>query len=355
VTMVGCLRKILLLLFALRPEAQDRVRVASVDDHVQLASATDDGHGIDAQTTPAQGNSLRKGTSALLLSEGNVSGLVESLPNETVSASILLPHAEWPREPDAQEHTVSSMQQVMMVLAVGSSYLVHASPSCAVQTMRKRGTVSGRDSAPFVALAIGCIHWTVYGLLRYLRSGEHKFLVIFVGYAPGSLLGTYYTIIYWLSCDEKDSLRDLKRFLCAAVAVVVVESFIMSMQPARQALKFLGFVSSLLSTIVSISTVSTVRTVLRTRSVASLPTEIVVTGFLSNILWAVIAVRLADSFLIFTIVLGLICGVVGLGLTLRFHQRTRWLWEPKETFMAARELDDWTSGVFLRTPLNLEE
>merc|ERR1712129_625976 len=95
----------------------------------------------------------------------NTSGILTSLPNETISASILLPRAEWSPEPDEQEHT---LMQVMMVLAVGGAYVQYFSPMFAVQVMRKRGSVGGRDSGPFVALACACFHWTLYGLLRFL-------------------------------------------------------------------------------------------------------------------------------------------------------------------------------------------
>jgi len=249
---------------------------------------------------------------------------------------------------------VSSMQQILMVLAVISGYLQHFSPMCAAEAMRKRGSVFGRDSGPFVALACACSHWTVYGLLRFFITGKHRFLVIFIGNGPGSLLGTYYTIIYWLSCDEEDGLRNLKRFLCAVVAVVVTEFISASIQPARQALKFFGFMCSMVSSIVGFSTLSTARTVLRTQSVKSMPTDLLVTSLLSNLMWGAIGIQLADPFLMSTCALNIFLSLVGLGLTARFHSRTRWLWEPKATLRVARELDDWTSGVFLRTPLNLE-
>jgi len=250
---------------------------------------------------------------------------------------------------------VSSMQQVTVVIAIGSGYLTHFSPICAVEAMRKRGSVFGRDSGPFVALTASCSHWTVYGLLRFLMTGKHSFLVIIIGNGPGFLLGTYYTIIYWLSCDDEDGLRGLKRFLCAAAVAVFIESIAMSVQPARQALKFFGFTCSMVSSLIGFSMLSTARTVLRTRSAKSMPLDILVTSLLSNLMWGVIGLQLADPFLTSTCALTMFLALVGLGLIARFHQRTRWLWESKATLSVARELDDWTSGVFLRTPLNLEE
>mmetsp|Transcript_3475 Transcript_3475/g.11471 ORF Transcript_3475/g.11471 Transcript_3475/m.11471 type:complete len:348 (+) Transcript_3475:59-1102(+) len=283
------------------------------------------------------------------------------------ASSIGLPHAVAPGIPrspltdpmisadDTLARWRAAFQTGVQVAAVGSNYLQHVSPFWSVLAIQKVGSVGELSPVPYITLLCNCAHWCSYGLLGWLFTGDSQKLLMTYGNVLGCVLGLYYTAVYWWSCDNRGLLQCMKRHLLFIAALVALECMLLELVPTALGLQVIGSVCTALSIAVAASPLSTVGTVVKMQSVESMPVHLALASLLAAVLWSLCGLLLSDLFLLGTNAVNVCASLLSLALIVRFHPKTRWMWDLRGPAAQSALGDSKFEEDPLRAPLNRPE
>jgi len=173
--------------------------------------------------------------------------------------------------------------------------IVQVSPYGQVRRWEMRGDVGSADSAPFISIAFGGWQWSFYGLLAWIKTGRTGFLVLVQSNILGALLGTYYTIAFWLHCQSELGKLSFQRYLSSALALVIFEVSTFAVLTSERQLLIVGLISAFCSFVSAMSILITVPSVVRSKDSRTIPGPIAVSSAFSSTCWTVCGILLHDE------------------------------------------------------------
>lgn len=206
--------------------------------------------------------------------------------------------------------------------AVASNIFVQLAPWRSVRSMAKRGSVGSVDPGTYVSLTACGLHWTTYGFLCFLITAEPGTLVIMYANAGGAIMGAYYIRVFKAICDNDSCLHRLRVYLIVFATLVFCEACAAWFRTPEQVRHIVGLVSTGMSICLAASPLLTLGTVLRTRSVGSMPADLVLVCCCSALLWTIVGLELDDHFVVVTNFSALCFALVSLSVLVRFHPVT---------------------------------
>jgi uncharacterized protein with PQ loop repeat len=190
--------------------------------------------------------------------------------------------------------TTVSFAAFVKSMCIAGNMMVQLSPFPQVLRWKSQHSTGHSDAAPFVAIAFGGAQWSFYGLLSWIVTRNHGFLVLVQANFLGAVLGTYYLFEFYRNCSSELSLSRLRKYLTAVFMLVLVELCgVISLSPERAVLGA-GLISSLCSVLGASAVLVTLAEVIRSKDARSIPGLFAFASLCSSIMWCFCGCLLHD-------------------------------------------------------------
>lgn len=203
-----------------------------------------------------------------------------------------------------------SFAALVKVLCVAGNVWVQVSPFPLMKSWGKLGHTGEADAAPFVTIAFNGSQWTYYGIFAWYITQRSAFLVLVQSNIIGSVLGTYYTVMFCRYCRNEAAFQQLKLYFSAVAMLVLFEGSAFAVLPSERALFITGLISSFCGFIGALSMLVTLPTVIKMQDARSIPGAYVLANFVSSLSWCACGWLLNDPLVMAPNVVSGISGAV---------------------------------------------
>jgi len=194
-----------------------------------------------------------------------------------------------------------ALKLILPGVAIGSSIFQAFSPLQSVLRMTREKSVGEQESLPFVSLAFSCAHWCLYGLLSWILAGDASLLVLLYANVFGTFLGIFYATVFQRTCKDNMKLGKLNASWKTVAAILASEIAIaLLLNSKAAALSLFGWTSTILSVCLAVAPLAALPTILRTRSVTSMPKDLILATLLASTAWLLTGLTIGDSFVVAT-------------------------------------------------------
>lgn len=174
----------------------------------------------------------------------------------------------------------------LKVACMAGNIFYTVSPIPQVQGWEYEGCTGNVDAAPYVTMALNGWQWCFYGFAAWLIKENDSFLVLVYANCLAAMLGIYYTSSFYRFCHNQSTSSNLKQYLSAAVALLLLETSIWLTLPHVQALMLHSIIASLCSFVSAMSVLAALPTVMRTHDTSAICAPLVLANLIGGFLWA---------------------------------------------------------------------
>jgi solute carrier family 50 protein (sugar transporter) len=182
----------------------------------------------------------------------------------------------------------------------------------AVARAKEAGSLGVVNPLPFVAMVLNCTGWVAYA---YVNGGAAGHL-IFVGNAPGVLLGTYYVLSAVMLMDPGPERERVGNLFTAALAFWSVVGWFVTCVPVGvdNARDIVGVAGCCALCVFYGAPLSVLAKVIRTRDSSSISGPLAVASLCCGFMWSVFGFATADPYLAIPNSFGVVLSLTQLGL-----------------------------------------
>ena len=214
-----------------------------------------------------------------------------------------------PEEPSVLKE---NFETVLKVLGTASNIVLQLSPLRLVTDMRMHKSAMGFSPAPLLALMACGYQWSFYGYFAFGVTQNVAFLTLVYANILGLILGLYYLGTFCVF-SSTEGLNSLLRDGLAALVIFTLEGIYCALETdVSRALVCAGLLSAALSILVSISPMVSLRSAIASKSIKSIPLDIIIASFISCLLWALLGLLLNDPWVWIPNATGLCMGIIQL-------------------------------------------
>lgn len=160
------------------------------------------------------------------------------------------------------------------------------SPLAQVQGWESKGCTGNVDAAPYVMMAFNGCQWCFYGFAAWQIRANDGFLVLVYANWLGAMLGFYYTCSFSRHCRNLSTSGNLKQYVTAGSALLLLEVSMWLTQPHERALVLHSLIASFCSFMGALSVLAVVPTVTRTGDAAAICGPLCAANLIGGMLWA---------------------------------------------------------------------
>lgn len=178
-----------------------------------------------------------------------------------------------------------TLAAVIKGFCVAGNVMVHVSPFPQAKSWGTIGHTGEVDAAPFITIAFNGSQWSYYGLLAWYITQRSGFLVLVQSNIIGSVLGIYYTLMFYRYCRNEAAFQQLKLYISGVATLILLEGSALAILPKENALFLTGLISSFCGFIGALSMLVTLPIVIKHRDGNSIPGAYVLANFASGLCW----------------------------------------------------------------------
>eukprot|EP00736_Rhodelphis_marinus_P008134 Rmarinus@m.12718 len=176
----------------------------------------------------------------------------------------------------------STLGSVLPFLCFGNFFFLQISGLKTLREIQRNRDTGLLSILPFLSLAVNCIIWVIYGILR-------KDIAVVVPNVSGMILGAYYTYNFTKYCRR----YPLPQILVSLVILAAV--FILA---AVGAVDAIGYIGSALAIALLSSPLATLKTVLKMKNTKAMPRATSIATFLNSLSWTLYGYLVAEDAMI---------------------------------------------------------
>lgn len=208
----------------------------------------------------------------------------------------------------------------LRVLCIFLTVLLQLSPLRPVLEIRNKGDALQYDGFPFFIMLAGSLQWCMYGAAATVMSHNWNLFTLVESNGPGVVFGLFYVTMYCHCVRAGDARRGaMIRYIFIGGSILLLECLWLAAS-RRNAIPWIGFLATVLGLLLSIAPLKTLPEVLRTKSTAGWPTDLIVMCFIQSAVMVAFAWCIHDLWIMLPNIFGTIAAGLQLLVILAMQQ-----------------------------------